>query len=67
MSFQQAKRAFANGGEVESGVFLARLAKVFAHDFAHDDAEHPVQVVLNAPIARVAARMAAATGRGDVM
>jgi hypothetical protein len=63
MSFEQAKREFANGGEVESGVFLSRLAKVFAHDVV----EHPVQVVLNAPMARVAARMAAATGSRDVM
>ena len=46
MSFKQAKREFTNGGEVESGVFLSRLAKVFAHD----DVEHPVQVVLDAPM-----------------
>ena len=34
MSFKQAKRQFTNGGEVESGVFLSRLAKVIAHDDA---------------------------------
>lgn len=64
MSFKQAKRQFTNGGEVESGVFLSRLAKVIAHD----DAES-IQCKLFSMLqwARVAARMAAATGSEDVM
>jgi hypothetical protein len=46
LSFQRSKRQFTNGGEVESGVFLSRLAGVFAHD----DIGHPMQVVLKAQI-----------------
>jgi hypothetical protein len=46
MSFQQGKRQFTNGGEVESGVFLWRLARVFARD----DVGHPTQVVRKAPM-----------------
>src|SRR5580704_5017326 len=44
--YQQAKRQFTNGGEVESGVFLWRLARVFARD----DSGHPTQVVRKVPM-----------------